>query len=204
AIEVAAAVAAMHNGKRPFFARPIEDDYSGSRRDTFDPRGRGERPAREYAPREHREDRRDHRREPHGLDKKGFEKREFSSGPRGSAPSQRYRVEVGRAHGVQPGNLVGAIANESGLSGSEIGRIDIYDQYSVVALPEGMPLAVFDALRSAWVSGRQLRLSLLEARSPASRPGKPFDRKSAVRAPGSHRAAPFKKDKVAKKKKATS
>jgi ATP-dependent RNA helicase DeaD len=192
AIEVAAAVAAMHVGKRPFFARAIEDDFSGSRRDSFETRGRSDRP--------------DHRRDQQGNDKRGFEPRGFESrdaSPKGrsSVPMKQYRVEVGRAHGVQPGNLVGAIANESGLTGSEIGRIDIFDQYSIVGLPEGMPPAVFDALRGAWVSGRQLRLSLAEgstARPP--RVAKTFDRKSAVRVPGSHRAAPFKKDKVFKKK----
>lgn len=224
--EVAAAVAAMYHGKRPFFAKPMEDDFSGSRRDSFEPRGRNDRFNREFTPREHRDDRPAPRRDDSRRDdnrdgeKRFSEKREFSR--RGDAPMrsnagmQRYRVEVGRAHGVQPGNLVGAIANESGLTGSEIGRIDIYDQYSIVSLPEGMPGSVFDSLKGAWVSGRQLRLSLAEGgneravrpKSVDSKPvgsksadRKPFDRKSAVRAPGSHRAiGAFKKAKGAKKK----
>ncbi len=196
AIEVAAAVAAMHVGKRPFFARQMEDDFSGSRRDSFEPRDRG-----------HRDDRPDHRREQHGHDRRGFSPRDTASTGRSNVPMLKYRVEVGRDHGVQPGNLVGAIANESGLTGSEIGRIDIYDQYSIVSLPDGMPPSVFDSLNAAWVSGRQLRLTLAEqTASKPSRPiAKPFDRNSAVRVPGSHRAAPFNKDKAkAKKKKATS
>jgi len=199
AIEVAAAVAAMHNGKRSFLARPIEEDFSGSRRDSFEPRG-GERSNREYVPRERRDDRQESR----GEDRRTFENRDShraSTGSRSASPMQRYRVEVGRSHGVMPGNLVGAIANESGLTGSEIGRIDIYDEYSIVALPEGMPGSVFDSLRGAWVSGRQLRLSLAEG-SP-SRVSKPntFDRKSAVRVAGTHRAAaPVKKPNVGNKK----
>src|SRR5690606_11946298 len=56
-------------------------------------------------------------------------------------------------------NLVGAIANEAGLGGGEIGRIDIFDRFSIVSLPAGMPPAVFDALSRTWVSGRQLRIS---------------------------------------------
>jgi ATP-dependent RNA helicase DeaD len=207
AIEVAAAVAAMHIGKRSFFAKPIEDDFSGSRRDSFESRARGDRPSRdrEFAPRDNRRD--DRSGDSRSGEGRGFDRQPSrgGAGGRDSVPMQRYRVEVGREHGVQPGNLVGAIANESGLSGSEIGRIDIYDQYSIVGLPEGMPPSVFDSLNNAWVSGRQLRLSLAEGGS--SRPvrtGKPFDRKSAVRAPGAHRAtavkAPFKKAK----KKATS
>ena len=190
-IEVAAAVAAMHIGKRAFFAKPIEDDFTGSRRDSFEPRGRNERGSRDSSTREF----------------SGNEGRApRSSSPRDSVPMLQYRVEVGREHGVLPGNLVGAIANESGLSGSEIGRIDIYDQYSIVGLPEGMPPSVFDSLKNAWVSGRQLKLSLSErsARPVKTDMAKSFDRKSAVRVPGAHRAAAtagkptFKKAKVKK------
>jgi ATP-dependent RNA helicase DeaD len=214
AIEVAAAVAAMHVGKRAFFAKPIEDDFSGARRDSFDTRNRSDRPAREFAPRDFRDERRDSRRDDRSQDSRSGENRTFErpaarpmgNGSRDSVPMQRYRVEVGREHGVQPGNLVGAIANESGLSGSEIGRIDIYDQYSIVGLPEGMPPSVFDSLKNAWVSGRQLRLSLAPVPGVrAAKSDKPFDRKSAVRVPGAHRAAPVIKAPFKKaKKKATS
>ncbi len=72
---------------------------------------------------------------------------------------QRYRIEVGHAHTVKPGNIMGAIANETGLEGSEIGRIDIYDDYSLVDLPEGMPNDTFYALKKVWVSGQQLKIS---------------------------------------------
>ena len=72
---------------------------------------------------------------------------------------QRYRVQVGREHGVRPGNLVGAIANEAGLDSQYIGRINIFDQYSTVDLPEGMPSETFQALQDVWVSGQQLKLS---------------------------------------------
>ena len=201
AIEIAAAVAAMHIGKRPFFAKSIDDEFSGSRRDSFEPRGRGERSSDDFAPREHRRD--DRFSDSRSGEGRGFDRQPSrgNTSSRDRVPMQRYRVEVGREHGVQPGNLVGAIANESGLSGSEIGRIDIYDQYSVVGLPEGMPPSVFESLKNAWVSGRQLRLSLAEGGSSRPvRPGKPFDRKTAVRAPGAHRASaaakpPFKKAK---------
>src|SRR6185437_13719154 len=48
---------------------------------------------------------------------------------------ETYRIEVGHAHGAQPGNIVGAIANEAGLDGRNIGRIDIRDDHSFVDLP---------------------------------------------------------------------
>jgi len=75
--------------------------------------------------------------------------------------SDRYRIEVGSEHGVAPGNLVGAIANEAGLDSGQIGKIEILADHSVVELPTGMPKAIFNDLSNAWVCGRQLRLSLI-------------------------------------------
>ena len=53
----------------------------------------------------------------------------------GSVPTQTYRIEVGHAHGVLPGNIVGAIANEAGIEGQHIGHIDIREDHSYVDLP---------------------------------------------------------------------
>ncbi|MEZ6091299.1 MAG: DbpA RNA binding domain-containing protein [Pirellulaceae bacterium] len=70
----------------------------------------------------------------------------------------RYRIQVGWQDGVKPGNIVGAIANEAGLSGDCIGPIQINDRYSTIDLPNGMPSDVFHIIANAWVSGKQLRL----------------------------------------------
>ena len=72
---------------------------------------------------------------------------------------ETYRVEVGHAHGVKPGNIVGAIANEAGLESRFIGRIDIHDDHSILDLPEGMPPEIMSHLQKAWVVGQQLRIS---------------------------------------------
>ena len=75
---------------------------------------------------------------------------------------ERFRLEVGHNHEVQPNNIVGAIANEAGLDSQHIGRINIYDDYSVIDLPEGMPKDVFSDLKKVWVAGKQLNISLLK------------------------------------------
>lgn len=80
-----------------------------------------------------------------------------------------YRIEVGRDHQVKPGNIVGAIANEAGLDGSNIGPIEIYDDYSVVALPAGMPKAVFNHLKKVYVSGQRLNISLVKDAKPVTK-----------------------------------
>ena len=72
----------------------------------------------------------------------------------------RYRIEVGKNHNVEPKNIVGAIANEAGLDSQYIGRINSYDNYSTVDLPDGMPKDVFKHLKRVWVCGRQLNITL--------------------------------------------
>ena len=77
------------------------------------------------------------------------------------AGMERFCIAVGRAHNVKPANIVGAIANEAGLDSEHIGQIKIYEDYSTVDLPEGMPKDVFMLLKKVWVSGRQIEISRL-------------------------------------------
>jgi ATP-dependent RNA helicase DeaD len=74
-------------------------------------------------------------------------------------PMQPFRIEVGRDHGAQPKHIVGAIANEAGLESRYIRQIQIFDAFSVVTLPEGMPKDVFKHLKQVWVCGQQLQIS---------------------------------------------
>jgi ATP-dependent RNA helicase DeaD len=78
------------------------------------------------------------------------------------AGMERFCIEVGHIHGVKPANIVGAIANEAGLSNKHIGQIKIHDEYSTVDLPKGMPKDIFNMLKKVWVSGRQLEITRLE------------------------------------------
>jgi ATP-dependent RNA helicase DeaD len=75
-----------------------------------------------------------------------------------------YRIEVGAVHGIKPGNIVGAIANEAGISGSHIGRVEIREDHSLVGLPEGMPKDIFKKLQKVRVAGRELRISAVDQR----------------------------------------
>ncbi len=82
-------------------------------------------------------------------------------------PQETYRLEVGRAHGVQPGNIVGALANEADLDGSQINGIDIQEDHTFVRLPAGMPPEVLERLRRVRVKGRPLSAGVVERRPPA-------------------------------------
>ena len=83
--------------------------------------------------------------------------------PRGAPETgmETYRIEVGHRHGVKPGNIVGAIANEADLESKYIGRIDIHDDHSLLDLPEGMPHELLSHLKKVRVAGQPLRLHRL-------------------------------------------
>jgi len=75
------------------------------------------------------------------------------------AHMERFRIEVGWRDRVKPGNIVGAIANEAGITGRSIGRIRIFDAHSTVDLPKGMPEEVFSDLQRLKVMNRELQIS---------------------------------------------
>lgn len=146
AIEIAAATARLLQGDVPFF---LEDKP--------EPQYRDERPRRDHGSRRVEGKRNDRR------------------GRRSTAPNdgmERYRINVGRQHGVKPGNIVGCIANEAGLESEFIQKLNIEDSYSTVDLPERMPKEVLATLRNAWVCGQRLDLQL--EKSASSRPRKSF------------------------------
>ena len=75
----------------------------------------------------------------------------------------RYRLNVGRKDNVKPGNIVGAIANEAGLESKYIGSIEIYDTFSTIDLPDGMPPEVFQSLENTHICGRKANLGVLSS-----------------------------------------
>jgi ATP-dependent RNA helicase DeaD len=156
AADIAAALAKLLQGRTPLLlppekpreARPMSERPVRTERPE-----RSERPER--APRPERGPRKD-------------------VGPRGAPETgmETYRIEVGHMHGVKPGNIVGAIANEADLESRFIGRIDIHDDHSILDLPEGMPPELLSHLQRVRVAGQPLRLHRLgEAGAPGVRPG---------------------------------
>jgi ATP-dependent RNA helicase DeaD len=76
----------------------------------------------------------------------------------------RYRIDVGRDHGVQVKDIVGAIANEAGIESRFIGRIGLYDESSTVELPAGMPAEAANALKRTRVRGVPINMRPDEGR----------------------------------------
>ncbi len=78
-------------------------------------------------------------------------------------PTEGFRLEVGAEHGVKAANIIGALCNEAGLDSQYIQDLEIFPTYSTVRMPQGMPRDIFRDLKKAWVCGRQLQISRLDA-----------------------------------------
>jgi len=146
AVEIASALARIAQGNTPLLLTPP--------------------PKREHTPREHGRERSEH--EGRGQERRHREHdrdgapRDFVARPvrphHTEEGKRTYRIEVGHEHGVKPGNIIGAIANEAGLESQYIGRLSIRGEYSLIDLPDGMPAEVFQHLQKVWVSQHQLRI----------------------------------------------
>ena len=208
AIEVAAALAKMVQGKKPLLLKPEREggaawggDAAPARSERPARSEKSERPVRERAPREF-----DAPRAPREFDAPRAP-RDFDDGvpslrprvktsvedrfaqyegaprqddgddettrerPRRSAPrdgdKQTYKVAVGHTHQVKPGNIVGAIANEAGLDSAHIGRIEIFDDYTLVDLPAGMPAETFQLLKKVRVAQQMLMIEPWDGKQSA-------------------------------------
>jgi ATP-dependent RNA helicase DeaD len=106
--------------------------------------------------------------------------------PRRAGRTETFRIEVGSVHEIKAGNIVGAIANEAGLDGAYIGRVDIRDDHSFVDLPEGMPREIFKTLKKTRLAGRELRIT--KVRRPEE--GRPPPAKAIQAARSADRGAP--------------
>jgi len=184
--DVAAALARLLQGDVPLLLEARDE-----------PAPREPRPAREPRAFEERER---GPRPPRGRDDDFVPRAPRAPKPPREAPQpgmETYRVEVGHVHGVKPGNIVGAIANEAGLEARYIGRIDIHEDHSILDLPAGMPPEIMGVLQKAWVVGQQLRISRWDgshAPSPNAPPARgrfrPTGTRPAPRGPKPHRKGP--------------
>ena len=162
AADIAAALAKLLQGKTPLLLAP---ERKPEPRESFERSARAER-----APRPAHGERPERGQRPERAPRKDI-------GPRGAPEPgmETYRIEVGHMHGVKPGNIVGAIANEADLESRYIGRIDIHDDHSILDLPEGMPRELLMHLKKVRVAGQPLRLHKVgeegEAPSSGYRPG---------------------------------
>ena len=163
-IDIAAALASLAQGSAPLLLKgqdpPAHAHALSTRAPEEVPRPGRDRPADRERPAE-RERSAEHERPP-----------QHAAAPRkphtksAAAQMETFRIEVGSVHGTKPGNIVGAIANEAGIEGVHIGRVDIREDHSYVDLPEGMPKEIFRELQKVRIAGRELRISRVSEKPP--------------------------------------
>ena len=148
-IEIAVALASMAQGDSPLVLNKeekvrFEQSDRGDRSDRGGRRDRGEK--------RERRDRKERKKKSEPV----------------TQGMERFHISVGKAHGVKPANIVGAISSVAGLSDKEIGRIELHDRFSFIELPFGMPKEIFNDLKNTKVAGEKLAISIVKDTS--SRP----------------------------------
>ncbi len=169
-LDLAAALLRMSMGDE---SEDIIDDYREARSlDDLDSRRRSSRDMRGGRVRKghgHRDEKGDTaqrgRGQESGISSDDKKERERSSrrGGRGDRRREeismtRLLVSAGTDHKVKPGDILGAIAGESGLPGRLIGSINMYDQYSIVEVPEDCAEEVLHSMRRVRIRGRHIHM----------------------------------------------
>lgn len=80
------------------------------------------------------------------------------SGRGAEAGMTRLFINIGKKQGIRPGDIVGAIAGESGIPGKMIGSIDMYDRYTFVDVPRGQVGAIIKAMKKSKIKGKSVNV----------------------------------------------
>ncbi|MCF6378588.1 DEAD/DEAH box helicase [Nocardioides KLBMP 9356] len=129
-VDVAAALAAVMHGEQPLLLEPEPEPRARSFEERSSHGGKADRP-RSGGPRE----------------------------SRSGQPMAAYRLEVGKRHKVEPRQIVGALANEGGLSRGDFGHISIKPDFSIVELPAQLPPGTLERLAGTRISGKLIEIS---------------------------------------------
>lgn len=107
---------------------------------------------------------------------------------------ETFRMAVGEQHGISKGDIVGAIANEAGIENRYIGKIRIYNDHSIIELPEGMPNDLLAHLRKVRIRQQPMQLERAGDEKPRKGGG---PRKKFAKKPGKAKAPGAKKSNSA-------
>jgi ATP-dependent RNA helicase DeaD len=186
ALEIAAALAKLVQGDAPFF---LED--KPVRQASFRDDDRGARRARDFGrdrPARGRGDRfeRGGDRQERGERAERAPRRPRVDGPPESG-MKRYRINVGFANGVKPGNIIGAIANEANIDGASIRQLNIQDSFSLVDLPADLSKAQLATLKKTWICGQPADLTEVREGGAGGNPSSPRPKLSRNKPAGAPR-----------------
>jgi ATP-dependent RNA helicase DeaD len=170
--QLAAALAFMAQKDHPILVKDVPrkersnermERNSSDRKDGGSRRDRSRSKEHEFSDRGGRGDRgRSERRKEGGESEKPSSPRRDRE-EKSDIDMETYRLSVGHNHKVQPGDIVGAIANEADIDSAFIGRIQLFDDHSTVDLPKGMPKELFQHLKKVRVRNEPLGIERLDS-----------------------------------------
>jgi ATP-dependent RNA helicase DeaD len=76
----------------------------------------------------------------------------------------RLFINIGKKHKIRPGDVVGAIAGETGMSGKLIGTIDIYDKFTFVEVPKEYARDVLMIMKNNQIKGKKINIEPANAK----------------------------------------
>lgn len=80
-------------------------------------------------------------------------------GDTGAEPGMvRLFINIGKNQRIRPGDILGAIAGESGMEGKLVGAIDMYDKYTFVEVPSEYASDVINAMKNAKIKGKNVNV----------------------------------------------
>ena len=99
-------------------------------------------------------------------DNKNTEENDWEFGDTGAGEDGMVRlfINIGKKQRVRPGDILGAIAGESGMDGKLIGTIDMYDKYTFVEVPAEYGKEVLNAMKNAKIKGRSVNMEPANSR----------------------------------------
>jgi ATP-dependent RNA helicase DeaD len=95
------------------------------------------------------------------------------TGHRDPASMVRLFIGVGSRENVRPSDLVGAIANQGGISSAELGRVDIRDSHSIVEVAAHVAETVIEKVNGVSIKGRRAVVRRDKEPGDARRPPRP-------------------------------
>jgi ATP-dependent RNA helicase DeaD len=106
------------------------------------------------------------------------ERKKISRGAKNLEDTVRFHVSLGKKQGIRPGDILGAVAGECGIPGSDIGEIEVLENYSFFNAASEHQMRILDRMQGAQIKGKDVLIELSKEKK-SSRParGKSFDEK---------------------------
>ncbi len=82
----------------------------------------------------------------------------------GNSNMARLFINIGKEQKVKPGDVLGAVAGETGIPGKMVGSIDMYDKYTFVEVPQDIADMVVDAMQNVKIKGKSVHMELANSK----------------------------------------